>query len=80
MFQLLGERVSIIGVARKASRADDESASNGNSNDDLYPKLIRVSGFPFTDALNFRGMQGIEIIFCLAVGAAPILTGQCCRK
>ena len=67
LLELLGQRVSIVRFPREASCTHDESMSGGNSNADLHAKLIRESGFPFADALHFRRMQGIELIFCLAV-------------
>ncbi len=66
--ELLAELVSTIGIAKDTSRAHDESTSGGNSTANRVPKRIRVPGFPFADALDFRSMQGIKLGLGLHLG------------
>ena len=39
----------------------------------LDAELVRLPGFPFADALDFRGMQGIELVLVFRLLSADAL-------
>ena len=68
LLDLLGEGVAVVGIAGKGTGADDQVASLGGSNAHLDPEFVRLAGLTLADALDFRCVQGVELVFVL--GAA----------
>lgn len=62
LLQLPVQDMPVVGISGKGSRADDQPAPVGDGNAGLDAELVRLPGFPLPDALDFRGMQGIELV------------------
>ena len=59
------QRVAVIWIARQRFHVGDELAAlavlEGGGNADLDAELVRPMGFAFTDAFDFRRMQGVDL-------------------
>ena len=65
LFKLGGQGMAIVGIARERSRAHHQAAAMGHRNTGFHPELIGLTRFPFSDALNLRRMQGVELVLVL---------------
>lgn len=61
----LGQRVTVVGIARQRLDMGDELATlamlEGGSDADLDAELVRLMGFAVADALHFGGMQAVDL-------------------
>jgi len=73
LFQLLSEDVSVVRIARKGARPDHQAAPVSDSNARLDAEFIRLAGLSLADALDFRGMQGVELVLVLGLLGAERL-------
>src|SRR5512133_246001 len=62
LLQLCRENVAIVRVARKGPRSHHQAALVRHGDTGFDAELVRLSGFAFTDTLDFRGMQGIKLV------------------
>ncbi len=65
LFQLLIQDMPVIGVAGKGASSDHQTTSVRDRHTGLDAELKRLAGLPLPNALNFRRMQGIELVFVL---------------
>lgn len=65
LLDLLGEGVAVVGIAGKGPGADDQVAFLGGGNAHLDPEFVRLAGLALADALDFRRVQGVELVLVL---------------
>lgn len=65
LFELLGERVGVVGIAGKAPRPHDQVAGGTDGDAGLDPELVGLTGLALADALNLLGMPGVELVLVL---------------
>jgi hypothetical protein len=66
LLQLGRENVSVVRIAGEAAGADHQPTLVGDDDAGLDAELVALAGFAFADALDFGGMQGVELV--LVVG------------
>ena len=74
LFQLGRENVTVIRIARERAGADHQPVLVGHGNADLDPEFVGLPGFAFANALDFRGMQRIELVLVFALLRADALS------
>ena len=62
LFHLLGQRVTIVGVARETPRADQPSAPAGNCHAHFVAELKLLARLAFGDALDLRLMYAVDLV------------------
>ena len=55
--------MSIVGVACKRTSPHHEAVCMGDHNRSFNPKLIRLAGLTFANALHLWGMHGVQLVF-----------------
>lgn len=63
-----------VGISGKGSRPDDQSAFVRDCNAGLHAEIVRLPGLPFPDALDFRGMSGIDLVLVFRLLRADALS------
>ncbi len=65
LFQLLGQRVAVVGIAGKTARAHDQALARTHRNADLDAEFVRVPRLALADAFHFRRVQRVEFLVVL---------------
>ena len=73
LLQLCRENVTVVRVAGKGSGTDHQAALVGHGDTGLDAKLVGLPGFALADALDFRCMQGIQLVLVLRLLLADAL-------
>ena len=67
LLELFGERVTVIGIAGKASCPDDQVAGGTDGDAGLHAELVGLPGFPLADAFDFLGVPGVKLVLVLGL-------------
>ena len=73
LLQLRRENVTVVGIAGKGSCPNHQATLVGHGNTGLDAELVRFPGFALADALDFRRMQGVQLILVLGLLLADAL-------
>ena len=63
LLKLLGQRMTVVRIARKASRPDDQVAGGRDGDADLDAELVRLTGL--ADARDLPGVPGVKLVLVL---------------
>ncbi len=77
LFQLLGQRIAVVGMTGKTARAHNQALARTHRNADLDAKFVRAACLALADAFHFRRVQGVEF-FCLSLGRSA--NNRCARS
>ena len=67
LLQLLIEHMPVVGVAGEGACAHHQTALVRDGNAGLNAELVGLPGFPLADALDFRGVQGVELVLVFSL-------------
>jgi len=67
------ENVTVVGIAGERSCSDHQAALVGHGDTGLDPELVGFPGFALADALDFRCMQGVQLVLVLRLLLADTL-------
>ena len=73
LLELRRENVTIVRVAGKGPCPNHQAAFVGHGDTGLDAELVGLAGFALADALNFRCMQGVQLVFVLGLLLADAL-------
>lgn len=65
--------MAVVGIAREGPGPHHQPALVGDGNAGLHPEFVRLAGLAFGNALDFRGMQGVELVLVLRLLFAEAL-------
>lgn len=67
LLQLSIQGVAVIRVTWKGPGSHDQVAFEGGGNAHLDPELVGLSAFALANALDLRGVKGVELAFALTI-------------
>jgi hypothetical protein len=73
LLELLSGRMAVRGVAREAAGAHHQTLLVRDGQADLDAELVRLPGLAFSNALDFRSVQGAEFHLVVALLGAHAL-------
>jgi hypothetical protein len=75
LLHLRTKRVTIIGIARKAFRANEPSAATAYCHTNLVAKLVWLARLTLGDAFDFRFMNTVDLVLIM-----PLLSVNAMRR
>ncbi|AOS01458.1 hypothetical protein ATY48_04615 [Xanthomonas oryzae pv. oryzae] len=63
LFQLLGQRIAVVGMTGKTARAHDQALARTHRNADLDATFVGAACLALAHAFHFRRVQGVEFLW-----------------